>query len=140
MEWNDLFRHSPFFAPAFSQDSYISKQTDLENWGPSDRSSQMDQNSNKVIVLACACAKDKNVYQEIISPQLWFSFFQLQGTLHKGPSINDVGPFFRFLWPPPYLCAIFFISKFQHFWPPSLPPLRRRCLWMAPNLIKSFSP
>ena len=59
MEWNDLFRHSPFFVPAFSQDSYISVQTYLENWGPSghyqyftDRSSQTDQNwiSNKVIV------------------------------------------------------------------------------------------
>ena len=111
MEWNDLFRHSPFFVPAFSQDSYISEQTDLENWGPSghyqyftDRSSQTDQNwiSNKVIFLACAGAKakDKNMSQEIIPSQLWFSFLQLQGTLHKGPSKNNVGPFFQFSWPP----------------------------------------
>ena len=53
----------------------------------------------------------------------------------KGPSINDVGPFFRFYDPPPSTFVVFLLSKFQHFWHPLPPPLRRYRLWMAPNSI-----
>ena len=52
----------------------------------------------------------------------------------KGPSINNVGPFFRFYDPPPSPLVVFLLSKFRYFWPPTLhPPLRRCRLWMAPN-------
>ena len=36
-------------------------------------------------------------------------------TLGKGPSINDLGPFFRFYNPPPSPFVVFLLRKFRHF-------------------------
>ena len=43
------------------------------------------------------------------------------GNFSKGPSINDVGPFFGFYGPPLSPLVGFLLSKIGNFWPPSLP-------------------
>ena len=48
------------------------------------------------------------------------------------PFINDVSPFSNLMTPLPPTLLSFYVSKFQHFWPPLPPPLRRRRLWMTP--------